>query len=462
MTISLNTSTLLNGNGIDVSTLVSEMISQESGPLQVWQQQQTDLSTQAGLLLGINNNLTSLMTAVQALTDPLGSLAAMQASSSNSGVLTATAQSTAVAGTHNIVVSNLASTGTVYTEPVQDPNASILPNGSNSGDIQLQVGGANGTVHDIAISSGTNDTLNTLASYINHQKWGVTATVINDTNGARLAIYSQQSGASGALGIASNNTNLTFDDPVGGKNASLTIDGVPFSSPTNTVSNAISGVTLNLLGAAPEQEIQLTVGADASQAVQAINGFITAYNNIVNNINQQFTVNSASNSEGPLASDSSLRSLQSSLLTDVTYAVSGNSNFSNLASLGIGMNDDGTLTVDTSTLSAALQNNASAVLNFFQNSGGTGFANNFNADLTNLTDATQGILNLDIQQNKSEQQSLTDQINNFQDRLTAQQRQLTTQFSQVNAVLEAYPYLLAEVTNQLDSLPGAITNSSKS
>ena len=66
------------------------------------------------------------------------------------------------------------------------------------------------------------------------------------------------------------------------------------------------------------------------------------------------------------------------------------------------------------------------------------------------------------QQNKSEQQSLTDQINNFQDRLTAQQRQLTTQFSQVNAVLEAYPYLLAEVTNQLDSLPGAITNSSKS
>jgi len=204
------------------------------------------------------------------------------------------------------------------------------------------VGGGSGTTHDIAITQGSNDTLTSLAGYINAQKWGVTASVVNDASGARLALFSQSSGTPGALAVANNTTDLSFSAPAGGTNASLTIDGVPFSSATNLIAGAISGVTLNLASAAPATTVQLTVGPDASQATTAINDFVNAYNSVIGVLNTQFTVDPTTNTEGPLGGDSALRSLQSSLLNDVTYSISGNNGLVNLAALGVDLNNDGT------------------------------------------------------------------------------------------------------------------------
>jgi flagellar hook-associated protein 2 len=214
------------------------------------------------LLTGLNNNLTSLAAAVISLANPNGPLASQSATSSQPGILTASADTTATAGTHQIVVSNLATIGTIYTNPLADGNTSFLTGSATSGDIKLQVGGVSGATHDIIITQGSNDTLNTLAKYINTQKWGVTASVVTDAGGARLALYSQSTGTPGALATANNNsTSLIFNAPVGGTNASLTLDGIPLSSATNTVTGAISGVTLNLASAAPLTTVQLTVRA---------------------------------------------------------------------------------------------------------------------------------------------------------------------------------------------------------
>ena len=79
MAISFNATSLLNGNGIDVKSIVSQILNQQTGPLTAWQNEQTDLSTQAGLLAGINNNLTSLASAVVALANPTGPLASQSA-----------------------------------------------------------------------------------------------------------------------------------------------------------------------------------------------------------------------------------------------------------------------------------------------------------------------------------------------------------------------------------------------
>ena len=461
MGISFNAAALLNGNGIDVQSVVNPILAPETGPLTILQNQQTDLSTQAGLLAGLNNNLTSLAQAVLALADPTGPLASQSATSSDSSILTASAQTTATPGTHQIVVSNLATTGTLYTDPLAGgADTTILPSNATSGDIKLQIGGANGTTEDIPITQGSNDTLNTLAKYINAQNWGVTASVVTDAGGARLALYSQSSGTPGALAITNNTTVLNFNAPVGGTDASLTIDGVPFSSPTNTVSGAIPGVTLNLASAAPGTQVQVTVGPDANQATTAINNFVNAYNAVIGNLNTQFTVDPTTNTEGPLGGDSSLRSLQSSLLNDVTYSITGNGGLVNLASLGIDLNNDGTLTVNqvaTDThpsLANVLATNPSAVQSFFQNASGTGFANNFNNDVTNLTDPTNGVINVDIAGNTSQQNALTTQITNLQTNVTAQQAALTLQFDQVNATLEAYPSLLLEVTSEISALNG--------
>jgi flagellar hook-associated protein 2 len=463
MAVSFNSAALLNGNGINVSSVVNTILSPKSGSISLLQNQQTDLSTKAGLLAGLNNNLTNLAAAVLSLASISGPLTAQSATSSQPGILTATAQTTAPVGTHQIVVSNLATIGTLYTDPLADSNALFLTGGATTGDVKLQVGGAGGTVHDIAITAGSNDTLSTLASYINAQKWGVTANVVTDANGVRLALTSQLTGTPGALAINSNNTGLTFNAPAGGTNASLTIDGVPFSSASNTLTGAIAGITLNLASAAPATQVQLTVGPDTVQATNAINSFVAAYNAVISGINAQFTVDPTTNSEGPLGGDSALRTLQSSLLQDATYSITGNGGLVNLASLGIDFNNDGTLTVNQAatdthpSLSNVLATNPGAVQSFFQNASGTGFASNFNNGIFNLTDATDGILNVDIAGNKTQQQALTTQITNLQDRLTAQRQQLTLQYAQVNATLEAFPSLLLQVTSEIGALNGTFS-----
>lgn len=589
MGISLNPSTILSGQGINVSSVVQQIIAESSGQLTVWQGQQTNFATQDGLLAGMENNLVNLQTAVAALADPTGALTAQAATSSQPGVLTASAQSTAIAGTHQIEVTSLATTGTLYTDPIAGgANVSIFPSGATGGDFKLQVGGASGNTYDIPLTQGSNDTLTTLANYINTQSgannWGVTATVVTDANGARLALFSQTSGNGGALAITSNTTtgtlytadlasadtsilpvnqgsgdiqlqvggaggtiddlpitagsndtlntlsdyintqssannwgltatvvqdsggyhlaivsaatgpvgalafasnttnltatpnpatNLTFDAPVGGANAVLNIDGVPFSTPSNIVTGAIQGVTLNLVSQSPGNPVTLTVGPDTNQISNAVSNFVSAYNALVNNINTQYVVDpTGSIPAPPLEGDISLRSLQSSMLTDAGFSIGGNSGLVNLASMGINMNNDGTLTVGTTppqdsqssgqTFAQVLAANPSAVVNFFQNTSATGFANNFNTDLTNLTSSTQGPLNVDLAQNQAEQLDLSSAITNFQSQLLIEQTQLTAQYDAVNASLQSYPLLLQQITEILGSGSTSSTGSSSS
>jgi flagellar hook-associated protein 2 len=457
--VGLNPSTLLNGSGIDVASLVSQVLSIQSGGLQLLQQQQTDLQTQAGLLTGVNSDLSNLASAVNALTNVLGPLSSVSAQSSQTSVLTASAQSSsgqssAVPGTHTVVVSTLASQSTLYTDSITDANTSILPQNAGSADLQIQIGGASGQTRDVAISPGSNDTLTSLVSYINNQNWGVTASVLNDVSGSRLAVYSNTAGSAGAVAVTNNTSSLTFNPPIGGTDANFTVDGIPFSSNSNTVSGAIPGVTLNLLGAYPTVQVQVSVAPDTNQISQAVASFVSAYNAVIGDINQQFTVNATTNAQGPLGSDSSLRSLQSSLLNDATYS-QGSGALAGLDSLGITTNDDGTLSVDSSQLNNAISSNPGAVQSLFQNSSATGFANNFAADLQNLTDPTQGIISLDLSENRSKQQDLTNSIAHVQDRLNAQQQQLQTEFSRVNALLEAFPSQLQAVQLELGITPSS-------
>src|ERR1700722_6389627 len=118
MGVSLNPATILSGQGLDVSSVVQQIIAGQSGQLTVWEGQQTTFATQDGLLEGEENNLVNLQTAVAALADPAGALTAQAATSAQPDVLTATAQSTAIAGTHQIEVTSLATTGTLYTDPI--------------------------------------------------------------------------------------------------------------------------------------------------------------------------------------------------------------------------------------------------------------------------------------------------------------------------------------------------------
>ncbi len=337
-------------------------------------------------------------------------------------------------------------------------------------------GTGNGTISGVTGgSSSVAQTITIAATDATH--FSVTGSVSGGLGTATVGTPFTSSGinftiAAGSTAFQSGDTFTVATTPpplsftqVAGVNAQLTVDGIPISSASNTVAGAIAGVTLNLASAAPSSPVELTVGTDPNQAATAINNFISAYNTLIGSINTQYTVDPTTNTEGPLGGDISLRSLQSSLLNDAAYSISGNDGLVNLASLGITTNNDGTLSLGTTpssvnssgqtvpgqTPSQVLAANPTAFQNFFTNSSGTGFADSFNNDLKNLTDPTNGILNIDIAQNSATQQSITSDINNFDTQITAEQTQLTAQYDQVNASLQAYPLLLQEVTEIIGS-----------
>ena len=129
------------------------------------------------------------------------------------------------------------------------------------------------------------------------------------------------------------------------------------------------------------------------------------------------------------------------------------------------MNNDGTLTVGNTpsgqSMSQVLQASPKAFQAFFQNENSTGFANLFHQDLINLTDPTDGLIIVDLAQNKAQQKNLADSISKFEDQLSEQQKQLTNQFSQVSASLQAYPLLLQQVTQTLDTLSNSSSTTQK-
>jgi flagellar hook-associated protein 2 len=335
----------------------------------------------------------------------------------------------------------LATTSSYYTDAV--PANSTLA----AGTFSVAVGGAAATPITI---DATNNTLAGLAAAINNKNAGVLASVISDANGSRLAIVSQTTGAAGDLTVSANSSGLNFNKAVTGSNAALTVDGVPISSPSNTVTGVINGVTLSLTAASPGNPVALTIAPDKTQTTNALNQFVSAYNTAIKDINKQFTVAADGSGGGALEADGSLREAQQALLSAVSYSVSGNNGAVNLSSIGLGLNNDGTLTVDSGKLGAALASNFSGVQSFLQSTT-NGFTGNFSSVLNGLTASGTGVLALDAQGVSQSSQALSQQISDLQAALGTKQQNLVRVYAQVNVTLQELPLLQAQISKQLGS-----------
>ncbi len=427
---------------IDVQTLLNSVEQANAIPMQLLQQQQSTIQTQSSTLTSIENDINALSTAVSALSNTSGSINSLTATSSDSNLVTATADPTAATGTHTIVVNSLATTSSYYTDPVASSSTPIT-----TGSFQITVGSNPAATVTV---DNTDNTLSGLAAAINGQNLGVTASVVTDANGARLAIVSNTTGSAGNITIANNTTSLKFNSAVTGTNASLTVDGVPINSASNTISSVIPGVTLNLVGAAPGTNVSLSLSPDASQAVTAVNSFVSAWNTVVQDLNSQFNVASDGTGGGPLESDNTLRGIQNQLLSAITTSVAGNNGLVNLASIGVNMNTDGTLTVDSGVLSNAVSNNFSSVQSLLQGTGGV--ATILSSTLNQITDPTQGSITLDLQGMSQQNQDLTNQINTLGTQLASQDQLLVAEYAQMQNTLDQMPMLQSQITQQLGSL----------
>lgn len=431
------------GAGFDVQALVDQIITAERGPVRLLQTQQIHFNAQAAALTSLQTKLTALKDKVTALHDPLGPFSAKAVVSSIESLVRAAADSSAVAAAHTVVVSSLATVASYYTGALANSSTAF-----STGSFDIAVGGGAPTTVTV---DATNNTLDGLAAHINSLGIGALASVVTDASGARLSLQSTTTGAPGDLLLANNSTGLTFTKSVTGANASLTVDGIPISSTTNTVSGAVAGLTFTLVGAAPGTSVNISVAPDNKKARAAVDEFVTAYNALVSDINSQFAFNAATKSAGALSGDSGVRSLQQSLLTGISYSFAGTGGFDNLAALGIEVLNDGTLRADSTKLDAALESNFAAVQNFFQASA-TGFAVKFSADLLAVADTSTGVIALSLTGVQNAQTTVLDQIRAFDDRLATRRQSLLEQLSRVNAQLQLLPVVLQQINQQLSRL----------
>jgi len=437
--------TALGGSsGIDVTDAVDSILYADRAPERAWEAEQSTLSDQTTALNLLDADALTLSTDLSALQDASGVLTTVSATSSNSSVFTATATDGTTSGTHSVIVNSLATTDSWYSSEVTSSSTAL----TSSDDISIT---ANGTTNTISASG---QTLTQLAATINGGSYGVTASVVTDSDGARLSITSNTSGTAGAISVSSS--DLTFTHAVTGANASIVVDGVPIDPSSNTVTGAITGVTLTLTGTSPTTTTAgvtsgtastLSLAPDSDAISSAVSSFVTAYNTMITDVNTQFSYDSATNTAGPLQSDSLIQGLQSELLGATDYTNS-DSTYGSLAQLGITVGSDGTLTLDSTTLSNAVSADSSAVTTFFQGTSSNGFAASLISTLYTYTDSTGGAFTVDLASIKSETTDLTNQIDTLETYLSSQQTVLTTKYNEADAEIQDLPEELKE-TNAL-------------
>ena len=454
-TVGINFGSATGGAGFDVASTVSSILAISSGIETPWKTQLTTLAAQDSAFTTLGGDLSDLSTAVGALTDFDGVFSAKDGSSSDTGVLTlSSAGTSAVAGSHTILVKSLASTSSTYSDEIASASDTL------SGSISLQVG--SGTVQTIAIDA-TNNTLSTLASAINDGSYGVTASVVSDTSGSRLSLVSKTSGAAGAITSGGTLTDATTATTVGftigqpGADAVLSVDGLPTTSASNTVTNAIPGVTFQLLADAPSTPIQIQITNDNGSIETAVASLVTAYNKAVGDIKTQ-EGNTSTGAAQPLFGDPTLSLLQTQLSTALSAGAASGS-IANIQQLGLSVNADGTLTLDNSTLDAALNANFSDVLGCFQNA--DSFGQTLTSTLNQLgSTSTTGAISLALAQNASTETGLNNNVTNEDTLIAAQKITLTDELNQANQILQSIPQQLDEINQIYSAITGYNTGNS--
>jgi flagellar hook-associated protein 2 len=232
-------------------------------PERAWQADQTTLSSQTTALTSIQTATEAITTDLQSLNTLTGPLAARTVTSSNSSYVTATAATGTTAGTHSVVVNNLAATASWYSDLAASPTAT-LPTSSLTLTTKA---GASATF--LTGTGNAGDTLNDLATAINGSSLGVTATVITDSTGSRLAIVSNTSGSAADFSITSPNyTGTSWTSPdiptgatLGANSVTITIGGTPTTITTTAGETyAQLATAINSLGLG----VTATAGSDAN------------------------------------------------------------------------------------------------------------------------------------------------------------------------------------------------------
>lgn len=360
------------GSGLDVSGLVSKLMEQESQPLVALTQKEATIQAKISAFGSIKGSLSALQNTLQAL-GKATTFTSTTATVSDTTVLGTTAGAGAAAGDYNIEVTQLAKSHVLRTAADYSTEDTFNP-----GTLTLTVG-ENST--SISIRSGENDTLAGIARSINEANAGVNAAVINTGSTQRLVLTSATTGAEGAITVeaselGSGATHSLADFAYSGADSTtmvqaqraddaiFSINNIEISRSSNTVTDAIDGLTLNL---AKTGSTRVTLQSNPDAATSAINIFVKAYNDLAATLKKVSAYDAETKKGSTLTGDSTVRNLDFQLanLTSDTVAGRAAGSAARLSDIGITRQLDGTLKVDDAKLKAALNDPSKDVMGLF-------------------------------------------------------------------------------------------------
>lgn len=450
------------GTGMNLSALVTSLVQADTSA----QQNQISTATQAA-----NTQLSALGQLQAALSGIQAALAGLRTGTAftsytataagaagANATFTASVGTGATAGTHTVVVNQLA-TAQQLSSAAFASSSSIV----GTGTLVVAVGGKS---VGLTIDS-SNNTLQGIASAINgaSNNPGVTASIINAADGAHLVLSSNSTGAANTITVTSSGgdgglTAINYNPAGGGPNnlsvqtaaqdASLTIDGFAVTSASNSVSNVLSGVTLNLGSAAPGATQTLSVGLDTTGITNTLQGLVTAYNSYVAATGQLASYDPGSGTAGPLLGDATLQNVNSQM-AGILGSVVGNSSASvqSLADIGINFNVDGTLSLDTNALNSALTGNPTQVAALFNGSNGYG------AQLNNTLNSfllPGGVFDNRTQAINQQLSNLAQQQSDLNQQIAAETTRYQQQFAAMDTLVAQLQSSSSAITQMLSGL----------
>jgi flagellar hook-associated protein 2 len=450
-------------SGLNSTAIISEIISLDSQPMIQLELEQAGVNEQTVQLESLQNSLQTVVNDAQNLSGPGLFDSTQTATSSDPTLITATATTGAAIGGYQVNVTQLATAASrTYTYASPGSSDAITIDG------QPLTIPANETLQNFVNQVNSNSSLDVEAAIT-----GTNQLVLSSTStGQQTGSYIQVSDPGGAL------TEITADANAG-QNAQFTVNGTAGSSTSNTVTDAIPGVTLSLGGVTNSSSGSVTVvvsppTADTSSIESAVSQFVSDYNSAVNAIEAQLTQppispaqNTAQAQQGTLYNDQDLTDLLNSMRQLMYTPGSGlPTGMAALSDIGISTGAPtgtaaptssslaGDLTVDTQTLTSAIQSNPSGVEAVLSS-----FSQAFQSLVGNES-GPGGVMSTRISDNGDQTSQMSSRISVMQSALTEQQTQLQNEYSTLEASISTNNSTLSALQSEIAQLTGGTTSGS--
>ena len=456
------------GSGLKLADILDSLTAAEKAQLTPISKQQTSYTAKLSAYGTLKSSLEAFQTANTALNK--ADLFTATTTTSSSDAFSATTTGSAIPGKYTISISQLAQAQTLTTKNTQSDTKTAIA--STNSKITFTPGNGKDPV-SIDISAG-NSSLTGLRDAINKANAGVSASIINVGNGQyRLSVTSTETGANNAVSISVSGDNTlksflgyngTSDDASNGmtesvtaQNAKLKINNVDIENSSNTISDALEDITLNLNNVTKDNQT-ITITKDASKAETALKSWVDAYNSLQDtfaSLTKYTAVDAGSDaqdtSNGALLGDTTLRTIQTQLKSMLSNSAS-TSNIKSLSQIGITSNPStGKLELDSTKLGTALSKDSSGVKELIVSDGKkTGITT---AMATNLTDwlSTKGIIQAAKDGVSKTLNNLTAQYNAVSERIDNTVARYKAQFTQLDVMMTSLNNTSSYLTQQFEN-----------